>query len=279
MRADYEDLLFLTKKKWLSEEEVAYWASLPLMEIPTPVKGEDWGDYFIEEEGDFCEIEDFPFRDFLVKGQWGYCRMTVAEGEEDDEFWIRISLLTMEHIFIECTNRLYDYGQLYDCGDVLANKILIDKSYLSVDLELNGQMTQIPINRFSGYVKHQIPMTLWAVSRFTRWNYTRDRYAITAEKTRKKVKGKGVKKMIRENSVSRIVYLDRLPSASDSKGGKGCERKAHHKRGYWKTLRDKRYARHPKYGIEKGVYVRPSWVGDISSIVNGTTYTVIGTKK
>lgn len=102
----------------------------------------------------------------------------------------------------------------------------------------------------------------------------RDLYAVTMEPVKKKPLGMGVKNEIHKTSGPSVVWLPSLPKkgGSHSGDGGGEERKPHHRRGHFKTLRAERYKNHPKYGVENAIYVKPAWIGDKEAIVNGTIY-------
>lgn len=109
-----------------------------------------------------------------------------------------------------------------------------------------------------------------AIQRFHR----KDLYAVTKEPAKKKPLGMGVKNEIHKVSGPSVVWLPSLPKKSSSHSGEGTgeERKPHHRRGHFKTLRAERYKNHPKYGMENAIYVKPAWIGDKEAIVDGTIY-------
>ena len=75
-----------------------------------------------------------------------------------------------------------------------------------------------------------------------------------------------------------IVYLNKLPTKENPhQGGGGTHSSphAHERRGHRYTLRSERYKNHPMYGVEKGMYKKPSWIGSKESIVRGVTYKVL----
>jgi hypothetical protein len=74
----------------------------------------------------------------------------------------------------------------------------------------------------------------------------------------------------------KLIYLNRLPAPpKPSQGGHHASPRRHQRRGFYKTLKHPKFQNHPKYGVEKGVYVRPAWVGDTECVYEGNRYTVI----
>lgn len=78
----------------------------------------------------------------------------------------------------------------------------------------------------------------------------------------------------------KIVFLNVLPEVQVSgtnaiSDGPTMPRKMHQRAGYWKTLTHERYARHPKFGIEKAIRVKPAWIGSVVSEYEGNVYRVL----
>lgn len=120
---------------------------------------------------------------------------------------------------------------------------------------------------------------LSGVINFIEWNNQNDRYIVSV-KAEKPYKVKGIGKMsdrLRSKQGPSIIYLNRLPSTGIVSDGNvdGGEKRAHQRRGTWKTLRAERYRNHPKFMVEKGVYVKPAWVGPREAIVEGNIYTIL----
>lgn len=105
------------------------------------------------------------------------------------------------------------------------------------------------------------------------WAREHDQYPVIQQGTKRAQKGT---KPCKRRDLPRLIYLNKLPSAhKQSQGGHHESPRGHERRGHYKTLRHTKYKHHPKYGIEKGIYVRPAWVGDKSVVREGNRYTVI----
>lgn len=119
--------------------------------------------------------------------------------------------------------------------------------------------------------------TLVAALEFMKEGHYNDQYAVEVREPKPKTASTRRQQLNKVSGPS-IIFLNKLPQPSgrstateEPTGTKAL----HHRRGHFKTLRDERYANHPKYLVERGIYVKPAWIGDRQSIVNGTTYTVL----
>ena len=125
---------------------------------------------------------------------------------------------------------------------------------------------------------------LIALKMFMQFQESLDRYPVEVRNTRTRLnrgnpKAIDTKLMNVHHKAPRLIYLNQLPSTStaDSKGtGEPTGSRAMHQRkGHWKTLTHERYRGNPKFGIENGVRVKPSWVGVRETLVAGNVYKVI----
>tara|TARA_R100001163_G_C5041830_1_gene179806 strand:- start:147 stop:1277 length:1131 start_codon:yes stop_codon:yes gene_type:complete len=74
----------------------------------------------------------------------------------------------------------------------------------------------------------------------------------------------------------KILLLDRMPSTQkEHQGGTHASPKPHRRRGHWKTLRHPKYRHHPKYQVENGVFIKPSFVGPKEAEYEGNIYKLV----
>ena len=106
------------------------------------------------------------------------------------------------------------------------------------------------------------------------WAEQHDQYPVIQQSTKHAQRGT---KPCKRRDLPRLIYMNKLPSPSSTvhQGGHHASPVGHERRGHYKTLRHAKYKHHPKYGVEKGIYVRPAWVGDKSVVREGNRYTVI----
>lgn len=126
-----------------------------------------------------------------------------------------------------------------------------------------------------------------ALSKLKLFNYYQDsldRYAVEVSPSaaRRVVVSNtkhGAVRLKRAPEGPRIVYLNELPKESSSTGNSNSVsvgvQKPHQRRGSWRTLTHERFAKHPKYMIEKGLRVKPYWVGDRETTYQGHIYRIM----
>ena len=95
--------------------------------------------------------------------------------------------------------------------------------------------------------------------------------------TVKKRKGSLAKKRPWLNATGpKVLLLDRMPSTQkEHQGGTHASPKPHRRRGHWKTLRHPKYRHHPKYQVENGVFIKPSFVGPKEAEYEGNIYKLV----
>lgn len=74
----------------------------------------------------------------------------------------------------------------------------------------------------------------------------------------------------------KVLLLDRMPSTQkEHQGGTHASPKPHRRRGHWKTLRHPKYRHHPKYLVENGIFIKPSFVGPKEAEHEGNIYKLV----
>jgi len=74
----------------------------------------------------------------------------------------------------------------------------------------------------------------------------------------------------------KVLLLDRMPSTQkEHQGGTHASPKPHRRRGHWKTLRHPKYRHHPKYLVENGIFIKPSFVGPKEAKHEGNIYKLV----
>ena len=169
--------------------------------------------------------------------------------------------------------RIIQAAVLYNEPDELAIK-----SYLGASLAESGlTQTEAHMEDIMSYLRILISFHSYA--------YHGDQYLTLVESskgTSKVEQRRRRKKPWILRNASRLIYLNKLPTetaTSVSKGGHHASPVPHNKKGFWRTLRHKKYKNHPMYQVENGVYVRPCFVGDKESIVNNNRYTILTGRK
>jgi len=111
---------------------------------------------------------------------------------------------------------------------------------------------------------------------FLQYNHQSDKYAVEV-KPAKRGLSFSKKSALASKQGPTIIYLDKFPTKHSSVAtGEGGHKRAHPRRGHYKTLRAECFKDHPKYGVENGIYVRPAWIGERSTVIEGNIYTVRG---
>jgi len=114
------------------------------------------------------------------------------------------------------------------------------------------------------------------LSKFVEYVKQKDYYFV--EKRAVNPEKRPVNTIYRSKNLPRLIYMNRLPMPSDKKehqGGTHAAPRRHERKGHYRTLKADRFKYHPKYGVENGIYIRPTWVGDKEVVVEGNRYTVI----
>lgn len=146
-----------------------------------------------------------------------------------------------------------------------------------------GKLTDVSNNEVQSQ-RCYILAAMWMeiIDTFFSFTESLDRYPVMVRpKAPKAVKvGVGPTPVSRANSVvknaSKIIYLNALPKPQgESAAATGTSQVVHQRRGFWKTLTDPRYKNHPKFGVKKGVRVKPYWAGTRECEYEGNVYKVL----
>lgn len=170
-----------------------------------------------------------------------------------------IDLLKPTHLFATCVGDKKEEFEMY-FGDIAADK------------------------KMQEWVMHSWGMLL----RFFKYLETADLYPVKIQGTKKKKPAKGkqssknAKKMrlsapYRDQSLATVRYLNVLPTKNieSKRGGGHSSPMPHRRRSTYRTLSHPRFKDHPKYGINKGVPVKGSFVGPKEAIISGNEYRVL----
>lgn len=80
-----------------------------------------------------------------------------------------------------------------------------------------------------------------------------------------------------------IEFLNEIPreprEVRPHQGGTHRSPVAHTRRGHYRTLRSEKYKGHPLYGVQDGVYVKPTWVGPTEGVFRQREYRLLSVKK
>lgn len=161
---------------------------------------------------------------------------------------------------------LIEVKYLYASG-----KLLTDRDEMQSMLTQNGKRVDPDI--WLEAAAETAEIALADIASMCIWANEHDQYPVIQQSTKPAQKGT---KPCKRRDLPRLIYMNKLPSAhSQSLGGHHASPRGHERRGHYKTLRHEKYKHHPKYGVEKGIYVRPAWVGDKTVVHEGNRYTVI----
>jgi hypothetical protein len=280
-RPDAIALSRMVRKGYINRKEALELAALPLMFISFRRDKTTGGD---TEWTTFAEnftrsdmlltMEEFSFHDCVV---W------IEADNVDDYVYSRMQILS------DTQYRVGIFGGVNSAW--ITNTITydtVDDSFKTNIYRLNDTVGVDNIVREYRLTKDSVARTgefavelLAKFQAFCIYNNRQDRYAVSMEPvTRKPIKGDiSFRERLERTAGPSIVYLDKLPTntAEQTVVGKltGREVSPHSRRGYHYTLRAERYRNHPYYGIEKKMYRKPTYVGDRTSIVNGTIYTIL----
>lgn len=254
MREDTTFLDKLVSDKLLSYEEARYISSLPLLVLSGEIKKELPRNFALQ--GELYYWENPLFTEFVVlyreENKSKYCVFKYVDGHlrgaslaqvTNPFYWVEMAFNSTGEPEEEGTNVRVKPGLKLDANDL---GVLTKTTFAVLGIALE----------------------------FLNNNHRKDLYAVGVKSPNR---GKTLRqRQLGKDSGPSIVFLNRLPKPSvKSQGEPTYSVAAHHRRGYFKTLRDECFANHPKYLVERGIYVKPAWIGDRQSIVNGTTYTVL----
>lgn len=289
-RPDAKLISALVRNKCISRKKGMEFAALPLMVIPIPVdRSEGWGKFAGEALQDemIFSTEEFALHECMalihadVAGYSGspvpfYAHVIIVD---DDTF--RVALANPRNTFIVTAILRYDTEKgtmVVDIGDV--NGVSFHNRSLTKDLVEMFVRFGFDKDELDSVFSSSL-MILSIFQAFCRFNNSQDRYLVKQEPLNpKRIKGDiSFRERLVRSAGPTIVYMDKLPTSPEEEAAQanltGREVRPHHRRGYHYTLRAERYRNHPYYGIEKKMYRKPTYVGDRTSIVNGTIYTIL----
>lgn len=177
-------------------------------------------------------------------------------------------------------------GRLFTINGIAHKKEIHFKSYVD-----GKEISETMLMETGNYIQAKSDMLKTIATRlsglalFLEYNNRKNLYAVKKQTIPikqilppkvKKAKNKAA--YLNEDLVS-IVFLDALPSDKKvHQGGTHNSPRPHKRRGYYYTLKNKRYKEHPFYQQYNAMYKRPAYIGDKEKIVNGTTYTIMEPK-
>jgi len=158
----------------------------------------------------------------------------------------------------------------------------------SMDIEVMNKSNLISMGKAGEMEKTLVSMIskfIYYLSEFFKYQNNSDRRLVTVDPIIKKKAVNGFEKMdirkrlrARSASSSHIIYLNSVPVAQDAKGtgaGGHSSKTAHARKGYSYTLKHERYSKHPKYQIEKAMWRKSCYIGELESDFEGNTYRVL----
>lgn len=250
--------------------------TLPLLVIPATSNDDDWGKFYFRSEqsdGIWCDvptmcqfydefvalidIEEYNSKMYLhfnktseMQGQM--CLYSVTG---NDVFYIK------RHV-LEQDGKICFLGHTDETPMDFIGPVNVNVSEAELHKMING-LSEIAITHLYDFHK---------------FAYEQDKYMVLVE-SQSSYTPKGrreAKKPWNKTNGSRLIYLNLLPSEKkEPQGGTHASPPFHQKRGHYRTLRAERFKNHPKYLVEKGVYVRPAWAGQRTSVAQGNRYTII----
>lgn len=168
---------------------------------------------------------------------------------------------------------------------ITINPRLSVREFVSVDTAVMKLGTATVDYKTNESICGLIILALCKLKLFNYYQDSLDRYAIEVSPpaVRKVVVGntkRGAVRLKRAPEGPRIVYLNELPKESNKTPSAGDSvpvgvQKTHQRKGSWRTLTHERFAKHPKYMIEKAIRVRAYWVGDRETVYQGHTYRIL----
>lgn len=260
MREDVKILDKLVENKLITFQEAQHYARLPLVIIPqAPINGVR---VTVQELHSLTNQEEPVFEEFSV----------LATGP--DRFDTSYSVIKIKDGRV--TNLICT---AFPICFLRTNVSVEDNEFVFKDLKvyLRGyKASESEVNTIAKLASGNLSLSL----KFLNDCHNQDLYAVGVSKPKEKKSGTPSRKqLISRVSGPSVIFLNKLPQPSTSTGTSTEEpshtKAPHHRRGHFKTLRDPRFSKHPKYLVERGIYVKPQWIGDRESIVNGTTYTVL----
>lgn len=157
---------------------------------------------------------------------------------------------------------------------------LFSKTYWEIEDDLfkkdHPNVTSAP--RISGLTKHARDCFNYIFQMMSYLKYgPKHLVEVAPSSTAKKRKGGLADKRPWLNATGpKVLLLDRMPSTqTEHQGGTHASPKPHRRRGHWKTLRHPKYRHHPKYQVENGVFIKPSFVGPKQAEYEGNIYKLV----
>ena len=203
-----------------------------------------------DEQGSYLEMTVFCDHGFLTRG--GY-KITVAK---------KPKVTIQEHYLgLETVSDMYPAG-----ADWIGVNLIEEDIPKAEQLEFSQRLLRV---MYQEYI---------AVYNYV---YYSDLYFTEQRSLKPKKKRGGVlsyKSALRrwEGTGPSILVLNKLPTERENKEeGVGHTVRYHQRRGHFKTLRHEKYRHHPKYLVENGIYVKPTWVGEQEGEYRGNSYKVL----
>lgn len=282
LREDFKIITSMFDKGLISIKEAKELSAASLLIIPDMTGNVEYSQLFDEFSENINKIHftNLPLidqvliiyqkntsKDGVVQNKIYYNRIKVIDEDTiewshfyDDTFWLTTKIKNVDGKL----STFIDFKVKFN------NKKMKIKPWYKEDLLREMKDLFIEINI--------LPTILSIIISYVTYNTQRDYYAIAKTEDKKPFIVKQDEKKIAKVIGPRIIYLDKLPNVIDNNPenvGMGSPKAAHQRRGTWVTLRAERYKNHPLYQVEKGIYRKPAWVGDRSTIVHGATYTVV----
>lgn len=286
-----ELLMLYVKDKCITEAEARNVLMLPLVELPELGNGVDneWTRFLDSEGANVVDKDVMVTREdfFLLEASYW------IPGIGFYVFKIKPTIAGMEEYSPICLE--FEFFYFVHKPDarkiVLRGEVTIDSTGLSEQINFQnfnilhkGKKQNISESKNSELAIKQIIYGIRTIYFFGMFQQSLDLYpvVVTRKDPKKLTVGKDkVNRRLENLSINspRIVFLNALPEQYSKTdvvpGGESLPRKLHQRKGYWKTLKDERFSKHPKYLIENAIRVKPAWVGSVKSEYNGNVYKVI----
>lgn len=291
----HKDLLFKTlsfyvEQKTITEAEAKKILMLPVIEIDDVKDPGPWADFLDHPDQNkhnpeemFITRDDFILLESAYSipgfGIYVFKLSPVDPANEYGPITISADILSEEYgpkrraVRLTCEVILDQFHP----DEIKINNIVAH--YAGHSIKVTADMVE---NREMGMIK--VTAGLRLIHFFNRFQEGLDRYPVEVKPAKvstmmrsANTTDKRIKQALAKST--RIIFLNTLPVAqtvADVKNqGEVAARKMHQRRGHWKTLRDPRYAKHPKYMIENAIRVRPAFVGSLKGEYNGNVYRVL----
>ncbi len=274
----------------ITEAKARALLSLPLIETPPLGNGaeNEWATFLdsakanVARDGVLLTRDDFVLLEasYLFRG-FGFYVLRLKPADKEDEygpldidFDIFYDDFNGKSVAVKISGEL-KIPQIRDADPEIKNLTITWKGK-----RLNLEAQDYKNTKIAG---QRIIHSLSILYYFSMFQDEMDRYAVHVQRKVPKKLLVGANKVEKrlEHVIAnspKIIYLNALPierKGSENEDGTGIQRQLHQRRGYRITLRNPRYAKHPKYLIEKGVKVKAAWIGSKVGEYNGNVYKVI----